>query len=92
MPAQSKSSLKVFLRNHKREEPVLVWQLIGNHGIKWSAAQVAWSGAKGIQVRTETNLLFIAINVENFNSLVVPQHHIVMFHNHDLQDRSPLVG
>ncbi|KAL9987564.1 hypothetical protein ACROYT_G001896 [Oculina patagonica] len=50
MPAQSKSSLKVFLRQPKREEPVLVWQLFGNHGVEWSAAQVAWSGVKGIQV------------------------------------------
>ncbi len=53
MPAQSKSSLKVFLRQPQREEPVLVWQLIGNHGAKWSAAQVAWSGGKEVQVRTK---------------------------------------
>ena len=55
MPTQSKSSLKVFLRGPKQKEPVLVWQLVGNHGEKWSAAQVAWSGAKGIQVKRVTH-------------------------------------
>jgi len=54
MPTQSKSTLKIFLREPKQEEPVLVWQLVGNFGEKWSAAQVAWSGTKGIQVKTVT--------------------------------------
>jgi len=50
LPTQSKSTLKILIREPKREEPELVWQLVGNHGEKWSAAQVACSGAKGIQV------------------------------------------
>lgn len=32
---------------------VLMWHMTGNHGEKWLPAQVAWPGAKGIQVRTE---------------------------------------
>ena len=50
MPTKSKSSLKVFLRNTKREMLVLVWQLVGYHGKEWSVAQVAWPGAVGMQV------------------------------------------
>lgn len=30
-----------------------MWHMTGNHGEKWLPAQVAWPGAKGIQVRTE---------------------------------------
>ena len=52
MPAKSKSSLKVLLREPTRKQPVLLWQLIGNHGSEWLGAQLAWSGAKGIQVST----------------------------------------
>ena len=52
MPVKSKSSLKVLLREPTRKEPVLVWQVIGNHGSEWSGAQLAWSGAQGIQVST----------------------------------------
>lgn len=55
LPTQSKSTLKILIREPKREEPELVWQLAGNHGEKWSAAQVACSGAKGIQVKTNTH-------------------------------------
>ena len=55
MPTQSKSTLKLFLRELKREEPVLKWQLVGNHGDQWSAAQVAWSGAMIDQVKTITH-------------------------------------
>ena len=55
MPTKSKSDLKVFLRNTKREL-VLVWQLVGYHGKEWSVAQVAWPGAVGIQVREQFRL------------------------------------
>ena len=50
MLTKSKSNLKIFLRNTKREL-VLVWQLVGYHGKEWSAAQVAWPGAEATQVR-----------------------------------------
>ena len=50
MPVQTKSTLKVFFRDPKQEKPVLIWQLVGYHGEEWSAAQVVWSGAKGVQV------------------------------------------
>ena len=50
MPTKSKSNLKVFLRETKREMSVLVWQMVGYHGKQWSVAQVAWPGAVGIQV------------------------------------------
>ena len=50
MPTKSKSSLKVFLRDTKREMLVVVWQLVGYHGKEWSVAQVAWPGAVGMQV------------------------------------------
>ena len=56
MPTKSKSSLKVFLRNTKREMLILVWQLAGYHGREWSAAQVAWPNALGIQVREQFRL------------------------------------
>ena len=68
MPTHSKSSLKVFLRKTQREEPMLVWQLIGSHGVKWSAAQLTWSGAKGIQVRRERFLQhrIVLLDVSDF--------------------------
>ena len=47
---KSGSNLKVFLRETKRKKPVLVWQMVGYHSKEWSVAQVAWSGAEGIQV------------------------------------------
>ena len=52
MLAASKSTLKVFLReqNRTKEKSVLVWQLNGDHGTKWSAAQVTLSGAVAVQV------------------------------------------
>jgi hypothetical protein len=50
MLTKSKSNLKVFLRETKREMSVLVWQMVGYHGKEWSVAQVALSGAVGIQV------------------------------------------
>jgi len=50
MPTKSKSNLKVFLRDAKREKPVLVWQIVGYHGKQWSVAQVAWPGSVGIQI------------------------------------------
>ena len=53
MPTKTKSSLKVFLKDTKQEMLVLVWQLAGYHGKEWSAAQVAWPGAVGIQVREQ---------------------------------------
>ena len=53
MPAKSKPTLKVYLRDTSEENLVLIWNLTGNHGEKWSAAQVAWPGAGGTQVRTE---------------------------------------
>ena len=53
MPAKSKSTLKVFVQDPKRENPFIVWQLVGYHGGEWSVAKVAWPGAKGIQVRAD---------------------------------------
>jgi len=50
MLTTSKSNLKVFLRKTKQETSVLVWQMVGYHGKKWSVAQVAWPGAEEIQV------------------------------------------
>ena len=55
MPTKSKSSIKVFLKNTKRVL-ILIWQLVGYHGKEWSVAQVAWSGAVGIQVREQFRL------------------------------------
>ena len=52
MPAKSKPTLEVYLRETNKED-LLIWNLTGNHGKRWSAAQVAWHGAKGTQVRTE---------------------------------------
>ena len=67
MPSKSKSSLKVFLRDTKREMLVLVWQLVGYHGKEWSVAQVAWPGAVGIQVREQFRLQvsFMALDVNS---------------------------
>ena len=50
MPTKSKSNLKVFLRETKRDVLVLSWQMVGYHGKEWSLAQVDWRGAEGIQV------------------------------------------
>ena len=50
MPTKSKSNLKVFLRETKRDMLVLAWQIVGYHGKEWSVAQVAWRGVEGIQV------------------------------------------
>ena len=50
MPSKSKSNLKVFFRETKRDELVLAWQMFGYHGKEWSVAQVDWRGAEGIQV------------------------------------------
>ena len=68
MPTKSESSLKVFLGNTKREMLVLVWQLAGYHGEEWSAAQVAWPGAVGIQVREQFRLQvsFKTLDVNGF--------------------------
>jgi len=54
MLTQSKTTLKVFLKEPKQEKPVLAWQLSGYHGAEWSAAQVAWSGAVAVQVCKES--------------------------------------
>lgn len=51
LPAKSKSTLKVFLRESNRENPLLVWRLVGYHGEEWSDAQVALADVKGFQVR-----------------------------------------
>ena len=68
MPTKSKSSLKVFLRNTKRDMLVLVWQLAGYHGKEWSAAQLAWPSVLGIQVRGQFRLQvsFKALDVNSF--------------------------
>ena len=50
MPTKSKSNLKVFLKETKREMLVLVWQMVGYHGKEWSVAQVAWPGTMGSKV------------------------------------------
>ena len=50
MPTKSKSNLKVFLRETKRDILVLAWQMVGYHGKEWSVAQVALLGTEGIQV------------------------------------------
>ena len=50
MPSKSRSKLKVFLRETKKDKLVLVWQMVGYHGKEWSVAQVAWRGAEGIRV------------------------------------------
>ena len=46
----TKSNLKVFLRDTKRDMLDILWQMVGYHGEQWSVAQVAWRGAEGIQV------------------------------------------
>ena len=51
MPIKSRSFLKVLLREPKQGNPLLIWQLAGNHGEQWSAAQVALPGVKNVQVR-----------------------------------------
>ena len=51
MPVKSRSYLKVLLREPKQGNPLLIWQLAGNHGEQWSAAQVALPGDKNVQVR-----------------------------------------
>lgn len=53
MPAKSRAALKVYLRDTNKKNLMLIWDLTGNHGKKWSAAQVSWPGVSGIQVRTE---------------------------------------
>ena len=63
MPAQSKSVLKVSLREPKLEKPVLVWRLVGYHGKEWSAAEVVWPGAKGVQVGKQYGFNVILIVV-----------------------------
>ena len=68
MPTKSKPSLKVFLRNTKRKMLVLRWQLVGFHGKEWSAAQVAWAGAAGVQVR-EHFLFQVSFKALDVNSL-----------------------
>ena len=50
MPTQSKSNLKVFLRETIRDMLVLAWQMVGYHGKEWSVAQVAWRGVERTQV------------------------------------------
>ena len=55
MPSKSKSTLKVFVRESNRENPLLVWRLVGYHGEEWSAAQMALPVAKGFQVRKNRN-------------------------------------
>ena len=50
MLTKSKSNLKVFRRETKRDTSVLVWQMVGYHGKEWSAAQVAWPGTEESQV------------------------------------------
>ena len=50
MLTKSKSNLKVFFRETKRDVLVLAWQMFGYHGKEWSVAQVDWRGAEGIQV------------------------------------------
>ena len=50
MKTHSKSSLRIFLKEAKQEQPVLAWQLSGYHGEDWSLAQVVWSGADTTQV------------------------------------------
>lgn len=52
MPVKSRSYLKVFLRETKQGNPLSIWQLAGDHGEQWSAAQVALPGVKNVQVRT----------------------------------------
>ena len=53
MLTKSKSNLKVFFRETKRDVSVLAWQMFGYHGKEWSVAQVHWRGAEGIQVREQ---------------------------------------
>ena len=68
MATKSKSNLKVFLKDAKQEMSVLVWQMVGYHGKEWSAAQVAWPGAVGIQVceQIRFHVSFKALGVKNF--------------------------
>ena len=50
IPVKSKSTIKVLLREPRKEEPILAWQLSGYHGIKWSVAEVSLPGATAVQV------------------------------------------
>ena len=50
MPTKSKSTLKVLFKETEQETTELVWQLVGYHGLEWSAAQVALPGVMAIQV------------------------------------------
>lgn len=60
---QSKSALKVFLKETKQEKRVLAWHLSGYHGVEWSEAQVAWSGEEAVQVCEES---FSILNMSIF--------------------------
>ena len=39
IPVKSKSTIKVLLREPRKEEPILAWQLSGYHGTKWWLSQ-----------------------------------------------------
>ena len=56
MPVKSRSYLKVLLREPKQGNPLLIWQLAGNHGEQWSAAQVALTGVENVQVSERTKI------------------------------------
>ena len=56
MPLKSRSYLKVLLREPKQGNPLLIWQLAGNHGEQWSAAQVALTGVENVQVSERTKI------------------------------------
>lgn len=80
MPAKSKPTLKVYLRDTSEENLVLIWNLTGNHGEKWSAAQVAWPGAGGTQIifkgegvlEDEINVAFDDVIITTENCLLRP--------------------
>ncbi|XP_078361216.1 uncharacterized protein LOC144645495 [Oculina patagonica] len=55
MPAKSRPTLKVFLRESNGENPLLVWRLDGYHGEEWSEAQVPLADIKGFQVKANRN-------------------------------------
>ena len=50
IPVKSKSTIKVLLRQPRKEEPILAWQLRGYHGKEWSAAEMSLPGATAVQV------------------------------------------
>ena len=56
MPVKSRSYLKVLLRGPKQGNPLLIWQLVGDHGEQWSVAQVALPGVKNVQVSERTKI------------------------------------